>query len=250
MNAQQSFSAAPLPPTDVLPAYRALSALAAISLLLGLLSFLALAHPAAWFIPSLAIGLGLVALRRIRRRPEALMGAGLAMVGVTLALFFLCWAPTSYFADRWLIQRQARQFCEQWLSAVLAGETGTAYQATLPVRTRQPVGTALDEYYELHELERVDRDAYFQEGVPRQLAELQGQARFEFDRNLGIDFDPGYLLVTPRYFLYRQGEAQPALHLQMEVLRESDRDGVYWTLIKLVDADDVDRRLQSRHRPR
>ena len=36
------------------------------------------------------------------------------------------------------------------------------------------------------------------------------------------------------------------LHLQMEVIRESDADGVYWTLIKLVDADQVDRQILAR----
>ncbi len=232
--------------------YRSLCGSAVLALLFGLLSVVALAHPAAWIVPLLAVVCGLWSLRRIVRQPDALIGTSLAVTGLSLGLFFLAWAPTSYVTDRWLVTRQARQFCEQWLTAVFDGDLSSAYQAALAVRERQPQGTALDEFYENNEAERVERDGYFQDGLPKQLADLRGSGRFEFDRSLGTTFDRTYTLVAPRFWVYRDGHDQPVLHLQMEVIRESDEDGVYWTLIKMADADVVDREVRARaarHQP-
>jgi hypothetical protein len=232
--------------------YRSLCGLSVVALLLGLLSVVALAHPAAWSIPLLAIVCGAWALRRIHQHADALMGSQLAIGGLILGLFFLSWAPTSYFADRWLIYRESRQFAEEWLTAVIQGQLSKAYQATLPVRERQPDGTALDEYYEDNPLQRAERDAYFNDGIPKQLAELHGTGRFVFDRHLGVAVDRTDILTSPRFFIYREGRADPLLHLQMEVVREADDDGVYWVLPSMSDAEEVDQtlHLRNQHRPR
>ncbi|HEX6261004.1 MAG TPA: hypothetical protein VFZ51_10150 [Woeseiaceae bacterium] len=226
--------------------YRSLSGWSVSALLLGLVSVVALAHPAAWLIPLSAILCGVWALRRIRRHTDALMGARLATTGLLLGLFFLSWAPTSYFGDRWLIYRTSRQFAEEWLTAVFQGQLSKAYQATLPVRERQPAGTALDEYYENNPLRRAERDAYFNDGIPKQLAELQGRGRFVFDRHPGVTVDRAYILTSPRFFIYREGEDDPLLHLQMEIVREEDDEGVYWILPRMADAEEIDQNLQIR----
>jgi hypothetical protein len=230
--------------------YRSLSGLAVLALLLGLVSVVALTHPAGWLVPALAIACGLWSLRRIARHADALTGAPLAVVGLVLGLLFLSWGPTSFLSDRWLINRHARQFGQQWLTAVFDGQLSKAYQATLPVHERQPEGTKLDEYYENNPLRRAERDAYFNDGFPKQLAQLKQQGRFVFERNQGIAVEPTYTLASPRFFIYREGEAEPLWHLQLEVIRESDADGVYWMLIRMADAQVVDRELSVRRQHR
>jgi hypothetical protein len=248
MNSQQQRSALPASDAAPIQQYRSLSGLAVLSFLLGLLSVVALAHPGAWLFPAAATVCGALAMRRITQCSDALMGRPLAVSGLLLGLFFLSWAPTTYFADRWLISRQARHFSEQWLSAVFDGQLGRAYQATLTVRRRQPLGTDLDEYYEANPSERAERDAYFQELLPRQLADLKGVGQYRFDRSLEISFDRDYTLAVLRYFIDDRSADKPVVHLQLEMIRETDRDGVYWTLIKLADADEVDREIRSRGR--
>jgi hypothetical protein len=115
------------------------------------------------------------------------------------------------------------------------------------------VGTDLQAFYEADEAERSARDTYFQDPIPSQLARLRGTGHFRFDRTIEVSFDPTYTLVALRYSIYASAAAtQPELHLQMEMLRETDREGVYWTLIYLEDAKEIDRRMHSRqqHRPR
>lgn len=220
--------------------------MAVTSVLLGLASVVALAHPAAWLVPLLAVLVGAWGLRRIMRHPDSLQGLPLAALGMTLGMFFLTWAPTTYFADRWIVQRQARDFGQEWIEAVLNGETEKAHQATLPVRERQPRGTSLADYYATHDLQRAERDAYFHDGMAQQLADLPGNAHCVYQENIGLTDKLTYTVTSPRYLIYRNGQSQPSLHLQLEVIREEDKDGVYWTVIRVSDADVADERLRSR----
>jgi hypothetical protein len=236
--------------SEGLQRYRSLSGLAVLALLLGLLSVTALAHPAAWIIPLAAVVCGLIAGRRIATRSDTLMGASLANLGLILGLFFLSWAPVSFFTDRWLIHREARRFGQEWLAAVFQGDLSRAYQATLPVRERQPEGTSLGEYYENNPLPRAERDAYFNDGIPRQLASLGSEGDFVFEQLLEVSHTPAYILTLPRFHIYRRGQDEPLLYLQMELLRERDADGIYWQLIRLADAHEIDheRQIYRRHR--
>ena len=235
---------------EALQRYRSLSGLAVLALLLGLLSVVALAHPAAWSIPLAAIVCAIIARRRIARRSDTLMGSSLATFGLVLALFFLSWAPVSFFTERWLISRDARGYGEEWLAAVFEGNLSRAYQATLPVRERQPEGTALEEYYENNPLRRAERDAYFNDGIPKQLATLGNEGDFVFEQLVEITHMPTYIHTIPRFRIFRRGEHKQVLYLQMELLRDRDPDGIYWQLIRLADADDVDhgREMYRRHR--
>lgn len=234
------------PQVDQLQQYRSLSGLAVVAALFGLLSVVALVHPAAWTIPLVAVICGLLGLRKITRHPDYLTGTGWAATGLLLGLLFLCWAPSRYVADRWLLSQQAQAFTEAWLTAVFSGDFGKAYQATLPVKSRQPQGTDLQAFYQQDVVASSERDAYFQKDLAQQLAELAGDGSFTFDRNMGIVFGRDYALISPRYYIYRDGKPDPVLHLQLDVIRESDEEGVYWTVVDLVDAAEVDRRLRAR----
>lgn len=67
-------------------AYRALSPVAVVSLVLGLLSFAAFFSFAMLVVPALGVLAGLYAWARIRRYPQELTGAGLAKAGIGLSL--------------------------------------------------------------------------------------------------------------------------------------------------------------------
>ena len=69
-----------------IPAYRAISPLAVLSLVLGLLSLLCFTDPSFLVVAALAVTAGLLADRKIQRMPDVLTGRRLAQAGVALGL--------------------------------------------------------------------------------------------------------------------------------------------------------------------
>ena len=152
--------------------YRSLSIWAIVGCGLGLLSFLSLTHPSLWLVPFLAVLCSLVALVRIRRDPDYLMGIKAAQVGLALGLFFLACAPVRYLGERRLLQREAEAFFQVWLEAVRSGRLEEAHQATLHPRYRQPRGTDLREFYRSSPDDQKDLESYFSFGVAKDLREV------------------------------------------------------------------------------
>ncbi len=79
---------------DDLLQYRALSTLAVISLIVGLLSALALFDWIWLVLPVCGIVLGLCAWRNVKKRPDELSGLALAKAGVALSAVFLFAGPS------------------------------------------------------------------------------------------------------------------------------------------------------------
>ncbi len=228
--------------------YRSLSGLALCAGLMGVLSVAALAHPAAWFIPGLAVLCGLWGLARIYHHSDTLMGRNLALGGLLLGVFFGVCAATRYFFDRWVLEQRAREFLTQWLENVREGHLDAAHQATLDVRQRQPEGTLLDEFYRQSNDAELDRETFFAGDMPRRLKEISPNFEIQFERSLGQSSDRGTVYVTQRFRLRPNDPAKPSLHLQLEAKRDQDRFGIYWTLVGLVDADEIDSVRRERGR--
>jgi hypothetical protein len=98
------------PLENEIPSYRAISVQAILSMLLGILSILSIAS--LWFlIPAgAAVLIGWLALRRIRRYPDILTGAGLARVGMGLALLSALASTTSHGVQILMLRSQASSF--------------------------------------------------------------------------------------------------------------------------------------------
>jgi len=91
-----------------LPAYRAISPQAVVALICGLLAILSFANLYFLAFAAAAIGLGLLAERKIRRDPEIWTGRGLAHAGAALGLVFGLSAVTSEVVQGYLRSRSAR----------------------------------------------------------------------------------------------------------------------------------------------
>ncbi len=86
-----------------IPTYRAVSTLAVASLLFGLISGLAFADFNFLVAAALAVGVGALALRKIRRQPDVLTGSGFAQAGIILGLAFALSSVTYTFVQNKLI---------------------------------------------------------------------------------------------------------------------------------------------------
>ena len=108
--------------------YQSLSPLAAIALILGVLSPAALIHPFLMIIPVAAAGAALIALGKIRASDGALTGARVARCG--LALSVICGAATlvrTPVRDA-LIHRQTTAVAEDWMTAIAKGRIDDSFR--------------------------------------------------------------------------------------------------------------------------
>lgn len=115
-----------------------------ISLLLGLISAIALAGPYMWVVPILAVLVGLFALR-----PSKLpyTGKAAALIGLGLGLFFLTWAATARDVVEQVHLEKAKRFVTQWLDSFQSGEPEFCFEMTLPEDKRLYKSVNLATYY-------------------------------------------------------------------------------------------------------
>jgi len=163
-----------------LSAYRPLAGQAVAGLLLGLLSPLALAHPAAWSIPALGVFFCRWALRRIKKSDAALAGRNLARAGMALSLVFLAAAPADWLSLRWHIRAEARQFSALWFKYLAEDELHKAHQLTVAPQNRRPLDDRLVAFYRESARAREEREAYATQPLVRTLSALGPGALVRF----------------------------------------------------------------------
>jgi len=125
--------------------YRPVSALAVAAAIAGVASGLALLSPAAWVVPMIALGLGVVALRDVAPRagePTPLDAAGvaldrktgrwLALAGLALALGFGAQAIAGHLTWRAVAGRRAEEAGRMFLEMVRQDRMADAYKCCLP----------------------------------------------------------------------------------------------------------------------
>ena len=95
------------PIENEIPAYRAISPGAVFSLILGVISFFA--YTSLWFlvVPILAVVIGALSLRKIRRMPDILTGERIAQAGIVLGLVFGLTASTTAGVQQFIRVRRS-----------------------------------------------------------------------------------------------------------------------------------------------
>jgi hypothetical protein len=146
----------PIPPLDTdldspidneLPAYRALSPLAVLSVVLGIASILVFTSLNFAVLAGIAIVAGLLAQRQIRRQPEIWTGTSMAKLGIGVALVFTLAAFTIANVQSWIYATEATKFAKLYVKAM---ETGTRddlvyYQAAPEMRVGKSAKQVADE---------------------------------------------------------------------------------------------------------
>lgn len=216
--------------------YRAVNLRAVFSLLFGAFAFIAMIHPALWWVPLVAVCLGIWARWQIAREPDSYLGRLPALLGILLGGFFLTAAPTHYYAQQMILERDAMQFVLRWAEAVAQGKRYAAHQATLDPHYRQPVGTNLDEYYSDNEEDRTDAESFFNLGVAKDLATMGTKTRVSLESTVSMMPDGTAYRIIQRYRAVPidQPQAKP-LRFQVDVRRLPDPSGIHWRLFGIAD---------------
>jgi hypothetical protein len=101
-----------------LPSYRAISPLAVLSLVCGVLSILSFSHWLFLSFAAAAIVLGILASRKITRYSDVLTGQGLAQAGIALGLIFGLASLTTSAVQGWIRVREATKFAKTYANAL------------------------------------------------------------------------------------------------------------------------------------
>ena len=118
-------AAAPTPPAPVIEneiaAYRAITAPAVFALIAGVLSVLSFTSWYFLVFAAAALGLGLLALRKIQRFPDEFTGKGIAQAGIALGLIFGLTAVTISTVQSLLTLTQARSYAATYEKVLKGG---------------------------------------------------------------------------------------------------------------------------------
>jgi hypothetical protein len=218
--------------------YRALSALAVVALLAGLLSPLAMFAAMFWLVPLAAVVLSGLALWRVATCSADLVGHRAAFVGLMLGAAFLVAAPVDDLVYRYCLRRQARQFAEIWIDAVRHGEVYKAHHLMIDPKRRQPLEDKLADFYLHNENSRRMLNGFVKEPAVRTLFALGTTAEIRFYDTAAEFHEEGYDFVQQTYAVtYPDERKRPKsffinLLAQRSVDAGSGRAG--WTL-KRVD---------------
>ena len=124
--------------------YRPPNILAIVSLLIALVSAVALIHPLLSVVSGVAIVLAANAL--LPSRADA-WGRPLALVALGFAVFFAAYGNTWYFHRRAVLFGEARKHGESWLKLMASEQYKPAHQLTLAHYERAGPEASIDDYY-------------------------------------------------------------------------------------------------------
>jgi len=212
-----------IPTTDAPPEvghYRNPSLLAALTVLMALLSLMALSGTTLWFVPWLTVLLGIVTLRSLAIHPEK-MGRRPVLAALALAIFLGTFGPARYYSRRVWLESKAKDYASQWLELVRKNQLDEAYQLHILRKNRIEKNLSFDEYYKETPGIKVDFNEFFDGDALRTLVMHRKTAKIRYD---GVyDFFPklDFDLVALRYVVdYEQDGETRHLPLYVEIVRD------------------------------
>jgi hypothetical protein len=110
--------------------YHSISALAVVSLIVGIAAPLCLFAPLLWAVPLFGAALAIVALRRVAVSDGVMIGRRAALVGLVLCIGSLCAASSRTVFVRYLHTRQAAATGSRWIGLLQAGQIQQAFDLT------------------------------------------------------------------------------------------------------------------------
>ena len=131
---------------DDLGQYRAVSGLAVVGLLAGLLSIVAFVHYMLYLVPLVAIVINVLALRQIAEASPPPIGRKAALAGLALALIFIGAAPIQRAVNRHDMHARSMQIAREWFTALRDDRPEAAYRlaqfpTTAATREESPLKT-------------------------------------------------------------------------------------------------------------
>jgi hypothetical protein len=116
---------------DQVADYRSISALAIVSLVIGLISPLCVLSPPFLVLALCGAAISLIALRRIALSDGRLAGRWAATMGLALCIASGVCAVTRNATVRYIRSGQAEEFAQNWLATLISNDTDRAFKLTM-----------------------------------------------------------------------------------------------------------------------
>jgi hypothetical protein len=160
--------------------YHAVSPAAVGSLVMGLLSPLALVGLLLWIIPAVGVGLAVLAFRAIRQSNGGLTGTGTAYAGLALCTIFAAAGPVQTAYTTHYLAQASRPMVEAWFDFLRHGEPQKALQLTVPPLQRRVLNDLLWDYYGSSKENREELENFVASPVPRLVLEYGEKCQVRF----------------------------------------------------------------------
>jgi hypothetical protein len=206
--------------------------LAVLTLVLGLLSFLALFHPWLVIVPLLTLAFGISALWSLAANPEKI-GRQAVFVGMTLAMFFGTWAPVRTWARQYHLVGIARTYADSWVELVRQQKKREAHQLHMIKIQRVPQGESVEEYYRKMPYVQMELDRFFGTEPLRSLLTLPSDARIEFERQTEFTTERHSDTVALRYvarFEDKGRQRETPFRVFMKRILDNDSGEYVWSV--------------------
>lgn len=177
--------------------YRAVSPIAIIALILGMLSASSLLHPSGCAIALLGAVVSIVALNRIAASPE-LIGRKAALLGLALSIAFGVAAPAQALTTRWWLAGEAEPAALGWFRYLQDDKPELAHQMTQLYATRQQPDRVLDFYRSSPEAKE-NLTEFVADPLIRTLLALGDKAQIRLYETGDITFDKEGELIEQYY---------------------------------------------------
>ena len=168
-------------PPEELVQYRSPQVLSIVTLILGVLCFVALIRPTYWVFPIVTLAIGAASLHSLARHPEKI-GRKAALIGLVLAIVSLTWATSRYFSRQQWLCRQARGYADAWIELVKQNQLEDAFQLHLAESERVAPDQSFEDYFSSELLARDEYNTFFDTGPMKKFVEVAPRAAIKFER--------------------------------------------------------------------
>ncbi len=191
-----------------------------LSLLVGLLSPLALFGPLLWFIPILGAITSCLALRYIDPSYRRVIHRVLPVGGLILSLLFGAWGPSRSLSRNSHIEQQAEQFGRQWIGMIQSAKLHEAHQMCMPPDQRTADSRMMLELYSTSDnIEKLYR-RFIQDPFVKDLSDLGETATVNYEGMVDLQVTDEYDAIVQNYTVTGTlGSAPLTLLLKVDLRR-------------------------------
>lgn len=192
-------------------AYRSVSPLAIVSLCLGLAAALMLVSPLLAPVPVAGMVVAIAALRGIRATRGELTGAGLAIAGLCLSVFFLGFGLTRHLVRQGTLEQRGREVAGVFLNLLQEGRVREAHQFRQLPNSRITSPEALAEHYEKNKEAAQELESFKNSAVVKDLVRRGKDADVQFEslHSATRDGQSDMLVLKYSYLPENSGQRQP-----------------------------------------
>jgi len=226
--------ALPEHPEPELASYRPLSVLAMVALGLGLLSVTALPYPVLLTIPVSGVVVAVLAMWRIDRAEQPMLGRRLAVAGLWLSVVYLIAAPTSWLTREYWLTTRAKHLAEEFLDLVQT-EPARAYRLMYRSHEKRPPPPTgpHGEKPEPAEKPKSDFEQFLDDKVVATLIRLGAKQRRQFIHREVVPEQGGRQSIYVTYDITDAADPQrPPMHTLFITERNTLRDE-HWLIMSI-----------------